>query len=61
MRSLKRLEKNNLLNSAERMNHLTLLGKIAAGIAHEINNPLSNILGFAELIKRSKRKSFYRF
>lgn len=48
----KTLEKNNLLNSAiERMNRLTLLGKMTAGIAHEINNPLSNILGFAELMK----------
>jgi len=48
----KTLEKINLLNTAiERMNRLMLLGEMTAGIAHEINTPLSNILGFAELIK----------
>ena len=35
----------------ERMERLTLLGEMTAGIAHELNTPLGNILGFAELIK----------
>lgn len=30
---------------------LSILGEITAGIAHELNTPLANILGFAELLK----------
>ncbi|MCL7762882.1 HAMP domain-containing histidine kinase [Polaribacter sp. Z014] len=35
----------------ERAGRLTILGEITAGIAHELNTPLANILGFAELLK----------
>lgn len=46
------LERKALLRSSiERMQRLIHLGEMSAGIAHEINNALSNILGFAELIK----------
>lgn len=31
---------------------LSILSEITAGIAHELNTPLGNILGFAELIKQ---------
>jgi two-component system NtrC family sensor kinase len=34
-----------------RVDRLSILGEITAGIAHELNTPLGNILGFAELIK----------
>lgn len=45
-------EKKELLQrSAERNDRLSILGEITAGIAHELNTPLGNILGFAELIK----------
>jgi len=36
--------------SVERVDRLSILGEITAGIAHELNTPLGNILGFAELI-----------
>ena len=37
----------------ERADRLNILGEITAGIAHELNTPLANILGFAELLKDS--------
>ncbi|MEA1787551.1 HAMP domain-containing sensor histidine kinase [Arenibacter sp. GZD96] len=37
----------------ERKDRLNILGEISAGIAHELNTPLANILGFAELLKTS--------
>ncbi|KAF2079900.1 sensor histidine kinase [Flavobacterium sharifuzzamanii] len=40
-----------LRRTVERMERLSLLGEMTAGIAHELNTPLGNILGFAELIK----------
>lgn len=46
------LEKKAVLRrTIERMERLSLLGEMTAGIAHELNTPLGNILGFAELIK----------
>lgn len=48
------LEKKEILRrTLERMDRLSILGEMTAGIAHELNNPLSNILGYAELIKLS--------
>jgi len=35
----------------EQADRLRILGEITAGIAHELNTPLANILGFAELLK----------
>lgn len=35
----------------ERADRLHILGEITAGIAHELNTPLANILGFTELLK----------
>lgn len=35
----------------EHADRLGILGEITAGIAHELNTPLANILGFAELLK----------
>ncbi|MCV9928557.1 ATP-binding protein [Flavobacterium sp. LS1R49] len=47
----KNLERKDLLRRAvERKDRLAILGEMTAGIAHELNTPLGNILGFAELI-----------
>ncbi|HZH70135.1 MAG TPA: HAMP domain-containing sensor histidine kinase [Flavobacteriaceae bacterium] len=40
-----------LQRSLERNDRLALVGEITAGIAHELNTPLANILGFAELLE----------
>jgi signal transduction histidine kinase len=37
----------------ERADRLHILGEITAGIAHELNTPLANILGFSELLQDS--------
>lgn len=44
-------KKASLRRKIEQMERLTLLGEMTAGIAHELNTPLGNVLGFAELIK----------
>ncbi|UJH92872.1 HAMP domain-containing histidine kinase [Antarcticibacterium sp. 1MA-6-2] len=48
---IKNKEKEEILKrTAERNDRLVILGEITAGIAHELNTPLGNILGFAEFI-----------
>jgi signal transduction histidine kinase len=34
---------------------LATLGQLAAGVAHEINEPLANVLGFAQLARKAPR------
>jgi two-component system sensor histidine kinase HydH len=46
-------EINRLKNQLQRSERLAALGKVAAGVAHEIRNPLSSIKGLAYLIKKS--------
>jgi PAS domain S-box-containing protein len=49
---LKRAEAENLQlrDKAEMSNRLAAVGEMAAGIAHEINNPLTAVIGFSELL-----------
>lgn len=41
----------SLMRQMEHADRLKILGELTAGIAHELNTPLANILGFAELLR----------
>jgi len=45
-------EKENLQEQLRHADRLATIGQLAAGVAHELNEPLGNILGFAQLIKK---------
>jgi len=49
-----RMELQEQLRHADR---LATIGQLAAGVAHELNEPLGNILGFAQLIKKNQELS----
>ncbi|WPO78470.1 sensor histidine kinase [Flavobacterium sp. KACC 22761] len=49
--------KASLRRTLEHMDRLAILSETIAGIAHELNNPLANILGYAELIKITNTNS----
>lgn len=44
-----KLEKRDLKDQLQHADRLATIGQLAAGIAHELNNPLTDILGFAQL------------
>lgn len=43
----------HIRRQVEQSDRLRILGEITAGIAHELNTPLANILGFTELLKEN--------
>lgn len=45
-------EKEALQHQLEHVERLAFMGELTAGIAHELNEPLGRILGFAQLIKK---------
>lgn len=50
-----RNREKSFIENYQRQDRLNILGEITAGIAHELNTPLGNILGFAQLILDSER------
>ena len=47
-------DKRSLENQLRHTDRLATIGQLAAGVAHELNEPLGSILGFAELAKNEK-------
>ena len=50
-------DKLKLYDQIRHADRLATVGMLAAGVAHELNEPLGNILGFAQLAKKSGRIS----
>lgn len=47
-------EKVQLQAQIRHADRLATIGQLAAGVAHELNEPLGNILGFAQLLQKSE-------
>ncbi|GAI37712.1 unnamed protein product, partial [marine sediment metagenome] len=47
-------EKKELERRAQFASRLATVGEMASGIAHEVNNPLTGVIGFAQLLTQKK-------
>jgi len=46
------IEKKGLEQKAQMVSRLAMVGRLASGVAHEINNPLTGVIGCAQLLMR---------
>ncbi|MFC1671939.1 cache domain-containing protein [Planctomycetota bacterium] len=53
LRERDRLLREKTQQQLSRSEHLASVGRLAAGIAHEINNPLTGVLTFAHMLRRN--------
>ncbi|MDF1580319.1 MAG: DUF3365 domain-containing protein [Desulfuromonadales bacterium] len=44
-------ERTSLQHQAIRTSHLAAIGELSAGVAHEINNPISGVINYADILK----------
>ncbi len=49
-----REERRRLAAQLQHADRLATIGQLAAGVAHELNEPLANILGYAQLLQKSE-------
>ncbi len=52
-RKLAETQKTHLKEQLRHADRLATIGQLAAGLAHEINEPLANVLGFAQLASKT--------
>jgi len=50
-------EKNRLYEQLKHADRLATIGQLSAGVAHELNEPLGSILGFAQLLNKNSTLS----
>ena len=48
---------DGLKEQLKHANRLTMTGQVAAAVAHELNEPLTNIIGFAQLAAKNKGRT----
>lgn len=53
-------ETNRLEDKIIRLDKLHMVGQLAAGIAHEIRNPMTTVRGFLQLLSKNKECKSYR-
>jgi PAS domain S-box-containing protein len=52
-------ERKKVEEAIRKSDKLSVVGQLAAGVAHEIRNPLTSIMGFTQLLKKETENPFY--